>query len=100
MARTLRRRAHATTRRRVGERVWAALYQQKPRPPEGGVWQRAWITDHRITTAEFGGLDMARVIVAVDPAGGESASGDETVCIGAARCRRAFGAWPDIRKPV
>ncbi|MFF1844520.1 terminase large subunit domain-containing protein [Streptomyces sp. NPDC058217] len=23
---------HATTRRRVGERVWAALYQQKPRP--------------------------------------------------------------------
>ncbi|MGI5507769.1 hypothetical protein [Streptomyces sp. CA-106131] len=36
---------HATTRRRVGERVWAALYQQKPRPPEGGVWQRAWINN-------------------------------------------------------
>ncbi|MER5182578.1 terminase family protein [Streptomyces sp. NPDC002896] len=76
---------HAVTRRRVGERVWAALYQQKPRPPEGDVWQRAWITDHRITTAEFGGLDMARVIVAVDPAGGESAVGDETGIIGAAR---------------
>ncbi len=76
---------HAITRRRVGERVWAALYQQKPRPPEGGVWQRAWITDHRLTTVEFGGLDMARVIVAVDPAGGESAIGDETGIIGAAR---------------
>ncbi|TKA04846.1 terminase, large subunit [Actinacidiphila oryziradicis] len=76
---------HATTRRRVGERVWAALYQQKPRPPEGGVWQRAWITDHRLTTVEFGGLDMARVIVAVDPAGGESSVGDETGIIGAAR---------------
>ncbi|MER6031847.1 hypothetical protein [Streptomyces sp. NPDC001851] len=76
---------HATTRRRVGERVWAALYQQKPHPPEGGVWQRAWITDHRITTVEFGGLDMARVIVAVDPAGGESAIGDETGIIGAVR---------------
>ncbi|MFB7571811.1 MULTISPECIES: terminase large subunit domain-containing protein [unclassified Streptomyces] len=76
---------HATTRRRVGERVWAALYQQKPRPPEGGVWQRAWINDHRITTVQFGGLDLARVIVAVDPAGGESAIGDETGIIGAAR---------------
>ncbi|MFI1814608.1 hypothetical protein ACH414_30135 [Streptomyces sp. NPDC020422] len=29
---------HAKTRKRVGERVWGALYMQKPRPPEGGVW--------------------------------------------------------------
>lgn len=54
---------HTRTRRRVGERVWAALYQQKPRPPEGGVWQRAWISDNRTTTVE----------------------GDETGIIGAAR---------------
>lgn len=38
----------------------------------------AWINDHRITTVEFGGLGLARVIVAVDPADGESAIGDET----------------------
>lgn len=49
------------------------------------MWQRTWITDNRITTIEFGGLDMARVIVAVDPAGGESSVGDETGVIGAAR---------------
>ncbi|MFE4958702.1 hypothetical protein ACFRCW_32875 [Streptomyces sp. NPDC056653] len=49
------------------------------------MWQRAWITDHRITAVEFGGLDLARVIVAVDPAGGESSVGDETGIIGAAR---------------
>ncbi|MQY11434.1 hypothetical protein SRB5_15520 [Streptomyces sp. RB5] len=76
---------HARTRRRVGERVWAALYQQQPRPPEGGVWQRAWIKDNRCSVVEFGGLDMARIVVAVDPAGGESAVGDETGIIGAAR---------------
>ncbi|MGW2404121.1 hypothetical protein ACWCXK_06285 [Streptomyces sp. NPDC001739] len=28
---------HTRTRRRVCERVWGALYMQKPRPPEGGV---------------------------------------------------------------
>ncbi|MCX4429650.1 hypothetical protein [Streptomyces mirabilis] len=76
---------HATTRGRVSERVWAALYQQKPRPPEGGVWQRAWINNNRITTVEFGCCDLACVIVAVDPAGGESAIGDETGIIGATR---------------
>ncbi|GAA3371253.1 phage terminase large subunit [Streptomyces sannanensis] len=76
---------HAKTRKRVGERVWAALYQQKPRPPEGGVWQRAWIDHHRTSVVAFGGLDMARIVVAVDPAGGESAVGDETGVVAAAR---------------
>lgn len=76
---------HALTRRRVGERVWAALYQQKPKPPAGGVWQREWINDNRVSVVQFGGLDMARIVVSVDPAGGESAVGDETGIIGAAR---------------
>jgi hypothetical protein len=76
---------HARTRRRVGERVWASLYQQKPRPPAGGVWNRDWIKDNRATVVEFGGLDMARIVVSVDPAGGESAVGDETGIVGAAR---------------
>ncbi len=77
-------KALAKIRRAVGERVWWSLYQQKPRPQEGGVWQRAWIDQHRITPVAFGGLDMARVIVAVDPAGGESLVGDETGIIGMA----------------
>ncbi|WP_328403907.1 terminase family protein [Streptomyces sp. NBC_00390] len=76
---------HAKTRRRVGERVWGALYMQKPRPPEGGVWQRAWIDNARINAVQFAGLDMARIVVSVDPAGGESTVGDETGIIGAAR---------------
>ncbi|MFJ4413004.1 terminase large subunit domain-containing protein [Streptomyces sp. NPDC088925] len=76
---------HAKTRRRVGERVFAALYQQKPRPPEGGVWKRAWIDEHRCSVIAFGGLDMARIVVAVDPAGGDTAVSDETGIVGAAR---------------
>lgn len=76
---------HAKTRKRVGERVWGALYQQKPRPPEGGVWQRTWIDTARINAVQFSGLDMARIVVAVDPAGGESTVGDETGIIGVAR---------------
>ncbi|GAA3002510.1 phage terminase large subunit [Kitasatospora albolonga] len=77
-------KALAKIRRAVGERVWWSLYQQKPRPQEGGVWQRAWIDQHRITPVQFSGLDLARVIVAVDPAGGESLVGDETGIVGMA----------------
>ncbi|MER6206371.1 terminase large subunit domain-containing protein [Streptomyces sp. NPDC001642] len=76
---------HTKTRKRVGERVWASLYQQKPKPPEGGVWQRDWIDRNRTNVIAFGGLDMARVAVAVDPAGGESTVNDESGIIGAAR---------------
>ncbi|MFB7082560.1 terminase large subunit domain-containing protein [Streptomyces sp. NPDC056308] len=76
---------HAKTRKRVGERVFAALYQQKPRPPEGGVWARAWIDANRTSVVAFGGLDMARIVVAVDPAGGDSTVSDETGIVGAAR---------------
>ncbi|WP_229898635.1 terminase large subunit domain-containing protein [Streptomyces finlayi] len=76
---------HAKTRKRVGERVWAALYQQKPRPPEGGVWSRAWIDDNRTSVVAFSGLEMARIVVAVDPAGGESTVSDETGVVGCAR---------------
>lgn len=76
---------HAKTRKRVGERVWGALYLQKPRPPEGGVWKREWIETARINAVQFSGLDMARIVVAVDPAGGESTVGDETGVIGVGR---------------
>ncbi|MET7713673.1 terminase family protein [Streptomyces sp. NPDC005407] len=72
-------------RRAVGERVWWSLYMQKPRPLEGGVWKWPWITDNRITPVAFRGVDLSRVIVAVDHAGGEGDSHDETGICGAGR---------------
>ncbi|MGI5526781.1 terminase large subunit domain-containing protein [Streptomyces syringium] len=74
-------------RRSVGERVWWSLYMQQPRPMDGGVWQWSWITDHRVSAAQFRGIDLSRIVVAVDPAGGESAVGDETGIVAAARDR-------------
>ncbi|MFH8405279.1 terminase large subunit domain-containing protein [Streptomyces sp. NPDC018019] len=79
--------ALAEIRRSVGERVWWSLYMQQPRPQEGGVWQWPWITDHRISAARLRGIDLARIVVAVDPAGGESAVGDETGIVAVARDR-------------
>ncbi|MFG2359391.1 terminase large subunit domain-containing protein [Streptomyces sp. NPDC048521] len=72
-------------RRAVGERVWWSLYMQKPRPLEGGVWKWPWITDNRITPMAFRGVDLTRTIVAVDQAGGEGDTHDETGIIGAGR---------------
>ncbi|MFJ4010335.1 terminase large subunit domain-containing protein [Streptomyces sp. NPDC090026] len=74
-------------RRSVGERVWWSLYMQQPRPQDGGVWQWPWITDNRISAAQFRGIDLTRIVVAVDPAGGESAVGDETGIVAAASDR-------------
>ncbi|MEU8919454.1 terminase family protein [Kitasatospora sp. NPDC048545] len=78
------RRALAAIRRSVGERVWWSLFQQKPRPQEGGVWKRGWIDNARVTPVQFGGLEMARIVVAVDPSGGDSEVNDETGIVGLA----------------
>ncbi|MFE1767198.1 terminase large subunit domain-containing protein [Streptomyces angustmyceticus] len=75
----------ARTKRAVGERVWWALYQQQPRPLEGGVWQWAWITEHRISPTAYRAVDLTRVIVALDPAGGDSATNDESGIVAAGR---------------
>ncbi|MGW2845339.1 terminase large subunit domain-containing protein [Streptomyces sp. NPDC001274] len=72
------RKALEKIRRAVGERVWWSLYQQKPRPLEGGVWKWPWITDNRLTPMQFRGVDLTRVIVAVDTAGGSDDVNDET----------------------
>ncbi|MET9436885.1 terminase family protein [Streptomyces sp. NPDC006551] len=79
------RRALANIRKAVGERVWWSLYQQKPRPMEGGVWKWPWITDHRITPVQFRGVDLSRIVVAVDHAGGADDTNDETGLIAAGR---------------
>ena len=75
----------ADTRESVGERVWFALYQQKPRPLEGGVWKWAWITGHRLKPEAWIGITPTRVVVAVDHAGGDTLRNDEVGLICAAR---------------
>ncbi|MFD9721123.1 terminase large subunit domain-containing protein [Streptomyces sp. NPDC059076] len=80
----------ADTRESVGERIWYALYQQKPRPLEGGIWKWAWITNHRIDPRAWPGITPTRIIVAVDTAGGDvvrrdSVGNDEVGLICAAR---------------
>lgn len=72
-------------RESVGERVWYALYQQKPRPLEGGVWKWAWITGNRIKPEAWRGIDPTRVVVAVDHAGGDSLRNDEVGLVCAAK---------------
>ncbi|MEW2402140.1 terminase family protein [Streptomyces sp. NPDC046862] len=79
------RKALEKIRKAVGERVWWSLFQQKPRPLEGGVWKWPWITDNRITPMAFRGIDLTRTLVAVDQAGGEGDTHDETGICGAGR---------------
>ncbi|MDX2658375.1 terminase family protein [Streptomyces scabiei] len=72
-------------RRAVGERVWWSLFMQKPRPLEGGVWKWPWITENRITPVVFRGVDLTRTVVAVDQAGGEGDTHDDTGIVGCGR---------------
>jgi hypothetical protein len=60
-------------RKAVGERTWAALYQGRPAPVAGGVFQRAWFDTWRVAEAPAGCLPPT---VVVDPADNEG-DGDE-----------------------
>ncbi len=62
------------TRRDVGERTFAALYQGRPAPLEGGVFKRAWFDTWRITPDKVP-TTCGRAVV-VDPADNEG-DGDE-----------------------
>lgn len=78
-ARGRTREDFAAIERNVGKRVWNALYQGSPTPPEGGLFSRAWFDDHRLADMP----ERTRVrIVAVDPS--ESGEGDEAGVIAAA----------------
>lgn len=61
------------TRRDVGEREFAALYQGRPAPLEGGVFKRDWFAMWRIAQAP---PDCLPPTVIVDPADNEG-DGDE-----------------------
>lgn len=58
--------ALAVKRRSMGERVFWALYQQQPRPPEGVLLSRADLAAARVLNPAA----PVRVAVAVDPSGG------------------------------
>jgi hypothetical protein len=68
------------TRKDVGERAWAALYQGRPAPLEGGVFKKAWFETWRVVDAPPGCLPP---VVVVDPADNEG-TGDEAGIILAA----------------
>ena len=53
------------TRADVGERVFGSLYQGRPAPLAGGIFEQAWIDAHR---AEQLPAEVAATTVAVDPA--------------------------------
>lgn len=55
-------------RLRVGERAFAAMYQGRPAPAEGGVFKRAWFDTWRVDEAPAGCLPPT---VVVDPADNE-----------------------------
>ncbi|AXQ52484.1 terminase [Mycobacterium phage FrenchFry] len=61
------------TKRKVGDRVWYAMYQGSPTNPAGGLFQRSWFEDRRLTGTPI--LPVAS-IVGIDPA--DSGEGDET----------------------
>lgn len=60
-------------RRRVGERTFSALYQGRPAPLAGGVFQSSWFDTWRVDTVPVGCLPPT---VVVDPADNEG-DGDE-----------------------
>lgn len=53
-------------RKDVGERTFAALYQGRPAPLEGGIFQGAWFDAHRIPEDQRPAFET--VVVGVDPA--------------------------------
>jgi hypothetical protein len=55
-----------STRRDVGERTFAALYQGRPAPLEGGIFKYEWFERWRYPAEE--GPKLSQVVVGVDPA--------------------------------
>lgn len=68
--------------RDVGKRVWNALFQGSPVPPEGGLFTGSWFDDHRLDEQP---TDTVVRIVTVDPS--ESGHGDEAGVLGSALLR-------------
>ncbi|WP_052286785.1 hypothetical protein [Streptomyces sp. 769] len=54
------------------------------------MWQRPWITSNRISAAQLRGVDLAHIVVEVDPPGGVSTVGDETSIVAVTRDRDGY----------
>lgn len=65
-------------KREVGQRTWHALYQGNPSPPEGGVFQRSWFDQARVTTAPT----LRHSVTFVDPADNTSEGDEAGICTG------------------
>lgn len=77
-ARGRTKRDFELTRRKVGDRVWYALYQGVPASPEGGLFSRKWFDAWRLALEPAHPISR---VVAIDPA--DSGEGDETGIIAA-----------------
>lgn len=60
------------TKQDVGARWWFALYQGRPSPPEGGIFQRDWFDRHRVAEPPH----LVYTVTMVDPAD-NTGDGDE-----------------------
>lgn len=68
--------AHWQRERRIqGERNWAALYQQRPKPADGALIKRAWPKRYTTLPAEF-----IRVVQSWDTAYKDTQYNDPSVC--------------------
>ena len=68
-------------RKAVGERTWAALYQGRPAPLEGGVFKRDWFDLWRVNELPAG---CSPPVVVVDPADNPGSGDEAGIVVGAA----------------
>lgn len=68
----------AQVRRAVGEVWWAALYQQRPAPAEGGIFKREWFERDRVLDPP----ELVHAAVFVDPADNEGEGDEAGIIVG------------------
>jgi hypothetical protein len=68
-------------RKAVGERTWAALYQGRPAPLEGGVFKAAWFDLWRVNEVPPG---CSPPVVVVDPADNPGSGDEAGIVVGCA----------------
>jgi hypothetical protein len=84
------------TRHEVGERVWAALYQGRPAPLEGGVFKREWIERNRLDEAP----PLVKIITMVDPADNEGGGDEAGVITGGVGADGRYYILADDSQPM
>jgi len=83
------RKVLSATKKGVGARIWASMYQQRPKEKvEGTLWSESMIAPHRVPVAP----ELGEIIVGVDPSGGET--GDEVGIVTCGRGREDGHGYP------